>query len=353
VVEATMTGIARETAAFQQQLADAAQAQLDGLTSRFGDSVTKVADVWTTALAQHTRTSEDLVNGLEQSLSRTTETLEQRSTSLLASVDRAHAAMRAESAASEEQRLAALTQSLQSIGASLKSEWQQAGVTAHSQQEQICKTLQETANVIHTQAEAQAQSTITEVSRLIEAASEAPRAAAEVVALLRQKLAESTARDNDLLDERARIMGTLNTLLDAVNRGATEQRGAIEALVASSAAVLQQVGAQFTEKVEAEATKMSAVATQISSSAVEVSSLGEAFSLAVQLFSESSEALTSHLQRIEAALNKSTMRSDEQLAYYVAQAREIIDLSIASQKQIVDDLRQLSGKQAAVAGEAA
>jgi hypothetical protein len=36
-------------------------------------------------------------------------------------------------------------------------------------------------------------------------------------------------------------------------------------------------------------------------------------------------------------------RSDEQLAYYVAQAREIIDLSLMSQRQIVDDLQQLPG----------
>jgi hypothetical protein len=48
------------------------------------------------------------------------------------------------------------------------------------------------------------------------------------------------------------------------------------------------------------------------------------------------------LQRIEVALGQSMARSDEQLAYYVAQAREIIDLTLGSQKQIVDDLQQLS-----------
>jgi len=52
------------------------------------------------------------------------------------------------------------------------------------------------------------------------------------------------------------------------------------------------------------------------------------------------------LQRIEASLDKSMARSDEQMAYYVAQAREIIDLSILSQKQVVEDLRALSGKNA-------
>ena len=53
------------------------------------------------------------------------------------------------------------------------------------------------------------------------------------------------------------------------------------------------------------------------------------------------------LQRIEAALDKSLARSDEQLAYYVAQAREVIDLSMMSQKQIVEDLQHIAGQRVA------
>ena len=91
---------------------------------------------------------------------------------------------------------------------------------------------------------------------------------------------------------------------------------------------------------------MAAVAAQITGSAVEVSSLGEAFGFAVELFSESNEKLLAQLQRIESSLSKTITRSDEQLAYYVAQAREVIDLSIMSQKQIVEDLQQLSSSRA-------
>ena len=40
-------------------------------------------------------------------------------------------------------------------------------------------------------------------------------------------------------------------------------------------------------------------------------------------------------------------RSDEQLAYYVAQAREVIDLSLTSQQQIVGDLQRLARERAA------
>ena len=98
--------------------------------------------------------------------------------------------------------------------------------------------------------------------------------------------------------------------------------------------------------------KIAEATTRLTGGAVEVASLGEAFGLAVELFSESSDKLMETLQRIEGSLEKSVARSDEQLAYYVAQAREIIDLSIMSQRQIVDDLQQLPARLAAQASEA-
>jgi len=76
-----------------------------------------------------------------------------------------------------------------------------------------------------------------------------------------------------------------------------------------------------------------------------VASLGEAFGVAVQQFGASNDKLAEHLARIEAALDKSMTRSDEQLAYYVAQAREVVDLSMLSQKQILENLQQFSAQQ--------
>ena len=72
-------------------------------------------------------------------------------------------------------------------------------------------------------------------------------------------------------------------------------------------------------------------------------------SVNVQLFSESNDKLGAHLERIDGALNAQMARSDEQLAYYVAQARVVIDLSILSQKQIIEDLQRLAGRRAAEA----
>ena len=284
-----------------------------------------------------------------QSLAAAAATFEQHSASLLRTVQQAHAELQTSSAERDQQRVAAMAQSLEAMAASLQQQWQQAGAQSLEQQQRVVETMERTARDIVVQAETQARATIAEIGRLVQAASEAPRAAAEVISELRQKLEDSMARDNTMLDERARILETLGTLLDGIDRAAGEQRGAIDALVTSSAEVLERVGERFHERVQADAGQLVDVAAQVSGSAAEVASLGEAFGFAVQLFSESNDKLTSHLDRIDGALNAQMARSDEQLAYYVAQAREVIDLSILSQKQIIEELQRLAGRQAAEA----
>jgi hypothetical protein len=190
------------------------------------------------------------------------------------------------------------------------------------------------------------------ITRLIETASEAPRAAAEVIGQLRQEISNSVARDNALLEERSRIMETLNALLDAINHASVEQRSVIDSLVASSATALDAAGTAFSDNVAAEAAKLSDIAAHVTSSAVDISSLSEAFGFAVQSFNEANAKLIDNLSRIEGAMDKSASRSDEQLAYYVAQAREIIDLSMMSQKEILGELRRLPAQQATFAEEA-
>lgn len=407
VVEATMAAIAREAAALHQTVEHGVQRQLDGLSSRFEASTATVSALWQDALAAQQHTSEAQSGALRGALDQFSQTFEQRSASLVDSVsarlestvgslsdrwrdalalqeraseklakdtrgalsaaaagfeqhaasllhtvEQAHAGLQAGMASRDQQRLAAWTQALESMAASLQQEWQQAGARTEAQQQAICKTLADTAREISAQTEAQARSTIAEIAQLMQAASEAPRAAAEVIAELRQKLSDSMARDNAMLEERSRILETLDTLLGAVNHASTEQRSAIDALVGSSADLLDRVGARFTEKVDAESAKMAEVAAQITGSAVEVASLGEAFGFGVQLFSESNDKLVAQLQRIEGALGKAIARSDEQLDYYVAQAREVIDLSIMSQKQIVEDLQQIASSRAAEGSEA-
>ncbi|MGM3278083.1 DUF802 domain-containing protein [Ralstonia sp. 24A2] len=477
VVDTTMAGLARESAALHEMVTHAVQRQLDGLSTRFEATAETVSGIWNTALSEHQRASVALVGQVGASLDRFAETFEQRSARLLDGVAerldatagslsgawndalsrqehthaelagrnqraleaaaatfeqhaaslqdasrQSHAALQTALEARDQQRLAAWTEALGAMGAKLSAEWEKTGAGTASRQQEICDVLAQTARDvaslqdasrqshaalqtaleardqqrlaawtealgkmgtklsqewertgadtanrqqaicdalaqtardISSQTQAHAKDTIAEISRLVQAASEAPKAAAEVVAELRQKLSDSMVRDTAMLEERTRLLGTLETLLDAVNHASTEQRTAVDALVASSAELLERVGVRFTDRVEAETGKLGAVAAQVTGSAVEVASLGEAFGVAVQLFGESNDKLVAHLQRIESALDKSLTRSDEQLAYYVAQAREVVDLSMLSQKQILEDLQRLgghSGDQRALAG---
>ena len=170
------------------------------------------------------------------------------------------------------------------------------------------------------------------------------------------KLVETTVGQREAIDE---LVTTSATMLKGVGEQFSEhmtaeanklaetavgQREAIAELMDSSAVMLKDVGGHFTEHVNNEATKLAETAALFASGTTEMSSLGEAFTVAVQLFNESNQQLMESLTRIESTLDQSSARSDEQLGYYVAQAREIIDHSILSQKQMIEELRQL-GKQ--------
>ncbi|TXT37359.1 MAG: hypothetical protein FD135_3643, partial [Comamonadaceae bacterium] len=431
VVEAAMSGIAQEARVMHERVADAAQTQLVGLSERIHSAAEGLAQSWTAALANQERSSTRLVADLSQSLHHFNDTFEQRSSAHLETVQKAHAQVLADHAASEQQRLQAWTQSLSSMAANLQQEWQHTGSQTLAQQQQICTTLTQTAQSLTEQVQSSASVTLAEtqrlitgaealiqariasdtdlsqqhgermaqlttllctelgalrqdeaqrgqaavdrladlqtaltkhlstlgtaleepITRLIQTASEAPRAAAEVIGQLRQEVSNSVARDNELLEERSRIMATLNSLLDSIQHASAEQRTVIDALVASSAVALNEAGHQLTEKMGEEAAKLSDIAASVTSSAVEVSTLGETLGFAVRSFSETTEKLLANLQRMETAMDKSMARSDDQLAYYVAQAREIIDLSLMSQKEIIEQLRQIPGPSAVQAQE--
>ncbi|KVD44138.1 chemotaxis protein [Burkholderia ubonensis] len=349
---ASLLNTMRESHAnLQTELASRDEQRLAAWSASLAEMAAKLSDEWAQTSASHMGRQQAICDALAQTaadIGVQTTTFERHSASLLNTMRESHANLQTELASRDEQRLAAWSASLAEMAAKLRDEWAQTSAQAASRQQDICDTLARTANDITAQAQAHASDTIAEISRLVQAASEAPKAAAEVVAELRQRLSDSMVRDTAMLDERSRLLATLETLLDAVNHASTEQRGAVDALVRTSADLLDRVGARFNDTVDAETRKLDAVAAQVTAGAVEVASLGDAFGMAVQVFGESNDKLLSHLQRIEAALEKSLARSDEQLEYYVAQAREVIDLSMMSQKQIVEDLQQLAGRRAPV-----
>ena len=381
VVENAMAAIASESTRLHERVSDAVQTQLGGLSTQLGATARTALEGWTQALQQHAHTSEQQTHGLERALVAFTTTFEQRSAALLASVHDTVSRSHAEQAATEQQQQTAWKEALRAMATTLQSEWQQLGAQTLAEQQAVGQTLQQTATLWRTELAAlrseeaargedavqrlgELQASLNgqvathlatlgtaieaPLARLMETATEAPKAAAEVIAQLRRETTQLGERDNLALQERATLMNNIGSLLQTVQQATGEQRTAIESLVTSASAVLDQVGRQFAETVGAQAHRAQDVAAQVSGSAIELASLGEAFGHGVQLFAATNEKLIGSLQRIEEAVGQSMLRSDEQLAYYVAQAREVIDLSISSQQGIVDDLHRLRTVERAV-----
>lgn len=341
-LESTLAGVSTQLEGTLDSVSTKLASTLDGVSAQLQASANEVSANWRGALAEHRQANEASAASTQQALQSAAGSFEEHSASLLQTMDAAHVRQQDALAARDEQRLAAWTESLQTMSAALQQQWLDAGTQNLAQQQEICRTLAQTADDMAAQSQAHARGTIAEIAQLVQAASDAPRAAAEVMAELRQKLSDSMARDNSLLEERATILQTLETLLGAVNHAATEQRTAIDSLVAGSAELLERVGSEFGQKAQAQAQEINEAAAQLTSSAVDVASLGDTFGGAVELFGQANEKMVSQLQRIEAALAKAMARSDEQMDYYVAQAREVVDLSIRSQKQIIEDLQQIA-----------
>ncbi|CAJ9642353.1 Methyl-accepting chemotaxis protein [Burkholderia pseudomallei] len=353
---ALLRTIGESHSALQATLESRDEQRLATWTDSLGSIAAKLGTEWAQTSAQAANRQQTICDALAHTardLSAQATAFEQHTAALLRTMSESHSALQATLESRDEQRLATWTDSLGSIAAKLGAEWAQTSAQAANRQQAIYDALAHTARDLSAHTQAHASATIAEISRLVQAASEAPRVAAEVVAELRQKLSDSMVRDTAMLEERNRMLATLETLLDAVNHASSEQRAAVDALVATSSALLQRVGTQFTDEIGTQTDRLGGVAAQITGSAVEIASLGDALGAAVQSFGESNDKLVAHLQRIEAALDKSLARSDEQLAYYVAQAREVIDLSMMSQKQIIEELQRVGGERASAGAAAA
>ncbi len=297
---------------------------------------------------------------LHQQLQAQAAAFERQQAQWLERLARSQSELQAQAATADEQRLAhwnnRWTAAADQQQQAWQRAWEQAGAQTQSQHAEICRTLAQTAQALQAQAHEQGRDTLAELSRLAASAAQAPQAAAELLGVLRQQSYDNLAQDQQQWAQRSELMARLHAVLDGLDRQAEAQRQASAALLSAATRQLQQAGDDLQARVAADTDQLATAAAHISSSAaalstsaadvgasaVDLASLSEGFAAAVQMFGQSSSALGTQLQQIETALNRSTARSDEQLAYYVAQAREIIDLSISSQQQIVQDLRQLA-----------
>ena len=353
VAESTMAGLSRQAETTHAAVARASEEHLQAVTERMSGAMQALDDgfnqrsqdlmerldaraqassdamaaAWSQGLAEQQASHEALARRSEQALAATTEGLAGHAAALLQDIESANARLLEQQAGRDEARMSAWRDGLATIGEELRAQWTEASAQARSH----------------------AAETIAEVSTLVQAAAEGPRAAAETIAELRQALTEGMKRDSAMLEERTRMLETLDTLLAAVNSASGEQREAIDALVTTSSDLLERVGARFDERIEAGSGWLEQAGSRLDAGAGDVAALGESLGAAVQAFADTSAGLAERLQAIEGALDRSLARSDEQLAYYVAQAREVVDLSVLAQREIIGNLQQLAGQSEAEA----
>jgi DNA anti-recombination protein RmuC len=174
------------------------------------------------------------------------------------------------------------------------------------------------------------------MTRLIETASETPKAAAEVIRQLQAEMARNSERDNELLEERKQLVSELDALLANQREQIDGQRQAVDNLVNGAGDTLSGIGERFNALIGEQSQQLGQLGEHLTGSSQEVGALSDAFGTAIEQFSRSNEQVIASLADIQKALDNAGTRHDEQLAYYVAQAREVIDLSVSAQKDVID-----------------
>ncbi|MCH8500144.1 MAG: DUF802 domain-containing protein [Marinobacter sp.] len=313
---------------------------------------------WQAASGHLSERQQQILDTLASTATRLQETQSESQARLLAQTGdmlQSAEALLASRLASENQWQATQRDSLQALSSAIREELQQLRADESQRGEAAVQQLAQLEGVVTRHLTELGTALEAPMTRLIETASETPRAAAEVISRLREEMTNATARDNALLEERQRILQQLDDLLTAQTRAADAQQQAIGALVDGSAEQLQTVADGFAAQVSEQASGLTELVAGMTANSADVASLSEAFTAAMGLFSAASDKLLANLQRIEQALDASASRHDEQLAYYVAQAREIIDVNMLSQREVIDSLRQLaprSGKASQAVTEA-
>lgn len=314
MAQESLAQLNRSSLSTQEQLSKANQQQLDVLS-----------DVFDKTVVQQRESSTAMVSSFEKTIQNVTEQLQQNTQSLLDSIVSSNQSW------SQQQ-----AQQASKLSEAVNQQFTQLRDDDIKRTDAAVARLAELETVVTEQLVVLGKGLEAPMTQLIEAASHAPKAASQVITEMRDEMTKNMARDNGLLEERALLAQRLDRLSTTVEQGAQDQQLTINTVLENSTQKLGELSAQFGEQLQSEVAKLSAAADYFSASSVEINSLGDGFEVAVTRFSESSQALIDNLNRMEATLEQSNQRSDEQFSYYIAQAREIIDHNLLSHKQIID-----------------
>ena len=369
MAEASLTQLNEAAVKTQQKLVDVSEQQLSALNDAVQTNSKLVQDVFDSGLKQQGDAAQSMLASMNSSVEKVSSQLQSSSQKLLDGVAEKQSKLTKQQqadtthfndiikeqleqfqnnsqhlldgAAENQNKLAKQQQAdAAQFSGIMKEQLEQFRADESKRTGAAIERLSELESVVSKHLSSLGQSLEEPMTRLIETASQTPKAAADVIEKLRGEISKNIERDNGLLEERSDLMQRLESLSNAVEKNTVDQQKAIESLVDSSTIKLGEVSTQFGEHLKGEVSKLADAADYFSASSVEISGLGDAFNAAVVNFSESNNLLIENLTRIEATLEQSSNRSDEQLNSYVAQAREVIDHNLLSHKEILDAVKQ-------------
>jgi biopolymer transport protein ExbB/TolQ len=179
------------------------------------------------------------------------------------------------------------------------------------------------------------------LNEVVQSASVAPKIAADVMGQVQSRLEEQMKRENKLIEDRVELFTDLAEIGSKLNEAAIGHQAAITLLTEAGNAQLEKVGEQTQAGLESALQEVTDASQLIAVGGHELSAMTEMFTIAVDEYRNSNERLLGGLDRIEEALGRAGERSDQQLNLYVSQAREIIDQSMLSHKEVFDELKYL------------
>ncbi|BEH15649.1 coiled-coil domain-containing protein [Marinobacter shengliensis] len=310
IVISAMEQLQSNARSLQKNWADDARQQLAEMTTDFQKTTSEAGDRWQQNLAEYqqhfSRNTAELVTNQKAGLEQLVTTIGQQLSAL-----REQESGRADASAARMESLeATVTKHLSELGTALEAP----------------------------------------MTRLIETASETPKAAAEVIRQLQSEIARNSERENELLEERQRLVQQLDSLLENQRSTADSQRDAVASLISGAGDTLIGISERFNTLIQEQSQQLGKLGDDITGSSQEVGALSDAFAQAIELFSQSNQQVVDSLADIQKALDNAGTRHDEQLAYYVAQAREVIDLSVSTQKDVIDAAAALRRAEPSEAG---
>jgi len=181
----------------------------------------------------------------------------------------------------------------------------------------------------------------TPVTRVISIAEQAEAHALQVGERL-DALAKSAAQREDTLQQQQRAqLDNTAALLMTFGDTAQAQLAAVEGLAASSSQSLSEVVERFDEALSSSTGQLASLVAHIEAGGADIAALAEAFATSVEHFDSSAQSLNTLMIQLGQNIEASTSRSDDQMAYYLAQAREIIDHNLITQQDILTQWREL------------